>query len=520
VEKILVGLSGGVDSAVSAYLLKEQWYDVTAGFMINYMADEWEVCPTREDIEVAREVATFLDIPFFTFDYRDEYEEKVLNYMYEGYQKWITPNPDIMCNSEIKFKVFLDEALELWYDYVATGHYARIEETYSLNNTSPLAPLLPGEGNNNVVWNYYKTPEYIKELVKELRINETDTEKELWELLRWRKFYNLKFRRQHPFWRYIVDFYCDEIKLVIELDGEIHENTKEYDKIRDDIINQYGVQILRIKNQELIDDLGYVLNKILQFIPSPGRRGLGWGVVWLSSSLVNSKGLGWGVIWERTKELALKKWIDSTKDQSYFLAGLSQKQLSHSLFPIGHLEKSEVREIAEKIWLPNAKRKDSQWICFVGKVNMVDFLEKKIEHKKWLIKDIDWKVLWQHKWVFYYTIGQRKWLDVWGQKEPIFILKKDIENNEIIVWYGDNKGLFSNTLEMRHIHFLWKSDFDFPLAASAKIRYRQADQDCVVHKENNGNYRVIFTEKQRAIAAWQICAVYLENTLIISGVII
>ncbi len=112
-QKILVGLSGGVDSAVAAYLLKQQGYDVTAGFMINYLAPEGEVCPTREDMTVAKEVAEFLDIPFFTFDYRDEYEQKVLDYMYEGYKKGITPNPDIMCNSEIKFRVFLDEAMEM-----------------------------------------------------------------------------------------------------------------------------------------------------------------------------------------------------------------------------------------------------------------------------------------------------------------------------------------------------------------------------------------------------------------------
>ncbi len=112
-QKILVGLSGGVDSAVAAYLLKQQGYDVTAGFMINYLAPEGEPCPTREDMAVAKEVAEFLDIPFFTFDYRDEYEQKVLDYMYEGYKKGITPNPDIKCNSEIKFRVFLDEAMEM-----------------------------------------------------------------------------------------------------------------------------------------------------------------------------------------------------------------------------------------------------------------------------------------------------------------------------------------------------------------------------------------------------------------------
>lgn len=373
VKKVLVGLSGGVDSAVSAYLLKKEGYDVTAWFMINYLAPEWEVCPTKEDIEVAREVATFLDIPFFTFDYRDEYEEKVLSYMYEWYQKWITPNPDIMCNSEIKFKVFLDEALELWYDMVATGHYARIEE---------------------------------------------------------------------------------------HLESSFKKNTS--------------------------------------FIPSPEREGLGRGI---------------------KEEYALKKWHDPEKDQSYFLAWLSQEQLSKSLFPIGHLEKSQVREIAREVWLPNALRKDSQGICFVGKVDIKKFLEKKIQHKIWVVKDVNWKILWEHKWVFYYTIWQRKWLDIWWQKEPIFIVRKDIKNNEIIVWYWDDKEMYADTLIMDNVNFISPIAKSFPLDVYAKIRYRQSDQKCSVHKEENGQFKVIFKEKQRAIASGQICAIYLDDVLVMSGVI-
>ena len=121
-KKILVWLSGWVDSAVSAYLLKKQGYDVTAGFMINYRAPEWEYCPTKEDIEEAKKVAKYLEIPFFTFDYVEEYEKKVLNYMYEWYRKGITPNPDVMCNSEVKFKVFLEEALNLGFDGISSGH--------------------------------------------------------------------------------------------------------------------------------------------------------------------------------------------------------------------------------------------------------------------------------------------------------------------------------------------------------------------------------------------------------------
>lgn len=349
-KKILVWLSGWVDSAVSAYLLKEQWYEVTAGFMINYMAPEWEFCPTKEDIEEAKKVAEYLDIPFFTFDYIDEYEDKVLNYMYEWYRKWITPNPDIMCNSEVKFKVFLDEALKLWFDLVAMWHYARIKK--------------------------------------------------------------------------------DE--------------------------------------------------------------------KWISHLL---------------------KWIDPNKDQSYFLAWLSQNQISKAIFPIWELEKPEVRKIAEKVWLPNAKRKDSQWICFVWKVNMADFLEKKIKHKPWIVKDTSWNILWEHKWVFYYTIGQRKGLDIGGQSEPIFVVRKDIEKNEIIVWTDKDLELYDDKLIVKDFHFLSKNNYEFPLEAKAKIRYRQEDQDCTVSKVG-WEFLVEFSEKQRAIARGQICAIYLKDELIMSWVII
>ena len=366
-KKILVWLSGGVDSAVSAYLLKKQWYDVTAWFMINYLAPEWEYCPTRDDIEVAREVAAFLDIPFFTFDYREDYAEKVLWYMYEWYQKWITPNPDIMCNSEVKFKVFLDEALAHGFDWIAMWHYARIVKSST-----------------------------------------------------WKDF--SLFQREYP-------------------KGEGLEDT-----------------------------------------------------------------------------FHLLKWIDNNKDQSYFLAWLNQFQLSKALFPIWEYEKPEVRKIAIEAWLPNANRKESQWICFVWKVDLTKFLEKKINPKPGKILDTSWKVLWIHNWVFYYTIGQRKWLDLWWQKEPVFIVRKDIEKNEIIVWTTSDLELYDDILFVKDFHFLAKSDFEFPLIAKCKIRYRQADQDCTIYKEKN-KYRVEFKDKQRAIASWQICAVYMWDELVMSGVI-
>ncbi len=355
-KKVLVWLSGWVDSAVSAYLLKEQGYDVVAGFMVNYRAPKWEFCPTKEDKEEAIKVAEFLEIPFEIFDFVDIYEEKVLNYMYEWYKKGITPNPDIMCNSEVKFKVFLEEAEKWWFDYIAMGHYAKIEKDE--NNISHLL-----------------------------------------------------------------------------------------------------------------------------------------------------------------------KWVDNNKDQSYFLAWLSQKQISKAIFPIGHLEKSEVRILAEKIGLPNAKRKDSQGICFVWKVNMSDFLEKKIKPKKGLVKDTSWNILWEHKWVFYYTIGQRKGLDIWGQENPIFVVKKDLEKNEIIVWTKDDLELFSDELIMKNINFL-NPEYEIyfkenkKLKAKCKIRYRQVDQDCKIEKIEENKYKVKFEKYQRAIASGQICAVYVWEELVMSWVIV
>jgi len=348
-KKILVWLSWWVDSAVSAYLLKKSWYAVTAWFMINYLDESNPNCPTKIDIEVAREVARYLDIPFFTFDYIKEYEQKVLNYMYEWYQKWITPNPDIMCNSEVKFKLFLEEALELWFDGVATGHYAQIED------------------------------------------------------ISWIKY--------------------------------------------------------------------------------------------------------------------LKKWVDKEKDQTYFLAWLSQFQLSKTIFPIWNLKKEEVRTIAKKSWLPNAKRKDSQWICFVWKVDMSKFLEKKIKPKVGDIIDTSWKVLGKHKWVFYYTIWQRKWLDIWGLPEPVFVVKKDIENNILIVWTKKDMELYSDNLIIKNINFLSKK-LDFPCKLKAKIRYRQSDQDCIVYDIWWWKYKVEFAQKQRAIASGQICALYDENDYLVASWVI
>ena len=379
-KKVLVWLSGGVDSAVSAYLLKEQGYEVSAGFMINYLTED-DSCPTRVDMAVAREVAEYLDIPFFTFDFIEEYEKRVLNYIFEGYKKWLTPNPDVFCNTWIKFDLFREEALSFGYDMVATGHYVRQSEQ---------------------------------------------------------------------------------------------------------------VQSTKYKGQ--------------------------------------NEGLFRGV--------------DPDKDQSYFLSALTLEQLKQALFPIGHLLKSEVRDIARKAWLPNAERKDSQGLCFVGKVNFSEFLKSHIPPQKGNIVDTSWKILGEHDGAFQYTIGQRKGIAVWGGP-ALFVLEKDVKNNVIIVWPEDDSRLFRTTCILTDMN--WLADVTLPLQCEAQIRYRQKAQTCKINvsvipeswgisrtisgiqannlsasAEANKEYHtveVIFDEPQRAITPGQVCALYDGERVLGSGII-
>ena len=344
-KKILVWLSWWVDSAVSAYLLKKAWYDVTAWFMINYISNDGN-CPTKVDLDVAKEVANFLWIKFFSFDYQKEYNEKIVEYIYEWYKSWFTPNPDILCNTEIKFKLFLEEAINLWFDSVATWHYVR---------------------SKYEDW-YYK----------------------------------------------------------------------------------------------------------------------------------------------------LLKWIDEKKDQSYFLSWLNQTQLSKSMFPIWGLVKNDVRKIANEIWLPNANRKDSQWLCFIWKINMKDFLKKKLPSLEWNILNINWDIIWKHEWAWFHTIWQRRWIWV-SWPNPLYIIDKNIENNTITVWEEKDLKLYSKILETINWHWVWKS-LDLPIKWYWKIRYQQVDQECEII--NNWKWvKVVFNNEQRAIARWQSFVFYNNDELLWSWII-
>lgn len=343
-EKILVALSGGVDSAVVLYILKKQGYDVEAAFMKNF-SERVNIkgdCPWKEDRLMAYRVATHLKVPIQTFDFQKEYHDKIVNYIFETYQKGQTPNPDVLCNNEIKFKLFLNKALKMGFDKIATGHYAQIKH------------------------------------------------------------------------------------------------------------NKKGYHLLRGK--------------------------------------------------------------DPNKDQSYFLAGLTQDQLSHALFPIGDIIKPEVRRIAKKAKLPNADRKDSQGICFIGKIDLKTFLAQKIKPKTGEIVDTRGNKLGTHPGVWYFTIGQRRGLNLPGG--PWYLAKKDIKHNKLVVAKGEDEELLTKIIQISNLHWLADKN-SLPLKAKAQIRYRQAAQDVTLYKN-----KAIFKNPQKGVASGQILAVYKRNELICSANIV
>lgn len=337
-------MSWGVDSAIAAYLLKQEWYDVVAWFMKNYVSDSGN-CTTYSDAEEAIKVSKFLWIEIISFDLQKEYNEKIIEYIYNGYQQWITPNPDVLCNSLIKFDVFLEKALALWFDYIATWHYARIE---------------------------------------------------------------------------------------------------------------------------------------------------------------NDK-----------KEYKLLRWVDYNKDQSYFLAGLNQYQLSKSLFPIWWYSKPEIRTLAKKIWLPNAARKDSQWLCFIGNIPIKDFLLKKLPKKEGNIVNTEGKVVGKHEWAYFFTIGQRHGLSL---PFKAYVLKTDVKENTVTVGEREDKSLFGKTITTTRRHWIRK-EHKLPTKILAKIRYRQEPQEATLKTNKDWDIVVIFKEKQRAIAPGQTIVAYKSEECIGSGVI-
>jgi tRNA-specific 2-thiouridylase len=392
--RVVIGLSGGVDSSVAAYLLQQQGYEVIGLFMKNWHDDSVTIsneCPWLDDSNDAMLVAEKLGIPFQTVDLSEQYKERIVDYMFHEYEKGRTPNPDVLCNREIKFDVFMKIALELGADYVATGHYCR--------------------------------------------------------------------------------------KGTIEKDGE----------------NKYQ----------------------------------------------------------------LLAGVDGNKDQSYFLCQLSQEQLAKSLFPIGELTKPEVRAIATELDLVTAEKKDSQGLCFIGKVKLPDFLQQQLKPKegviveipkdqnifqdiktsfhsvedrlKYLSRKIDYKVdfgkiVGKHQGAHYFTKGQRKGLGVGGNVEPLFVIDTDVKENVIYTGQGKahpgllKKALFVSNEELHWIRPDLALGLDEIMEVKARIRYRQALEKAKLYKVDSGLY-IEFENFQSAITEGQFVAWYIEDELIGSGVI-
>ena len=386
-RKVFVGMSGGVDSSVAAYLLKEQGYDVVGIFINGYNVDG---CAER-DAEDARLAAEHIGIPFYSLDLREEYFQYVVRYMIEGYKKGQTPNPDVMCNKEIKFGLFLKKARALGADYIATGHYIRRVPEFSIVN------------------------------------------------------------------------------------------------------DQFSNKETKIENSE----------------SAAGREN--------SLEIENWK---------------LKIAKDPNKDQSYFLWTLMQDQLRHSLFPIGNYMKSEVREIARKAGLPNAEKKDSQGICFLGQVKLPEFLKEYIEPKKGDILDIEGNKVGEHEGVQFYTIGQRhiniiqnskiKSQKGKADKEPYYVVEKDVKSNVLVVAEGENNPiLFKKEVELTDVHFIVPTNVpNSPIRANwrmdvlVRVRYRQPLVGASLYKlktiRQPADYKLHFKEPIKFIASGQSAVFYLR----------
>lgn len=352
--RVIVGMSGGVDSSVSAYLLQQQGYQVEGLFMKNWDEDDGtEYCTAMEDLADAQAVSDKLGIKLHTANFAAEYWDNVFEHFLEEYKAGRTPNPDILCNREIKFKAFLDYAKVLGADYIATGHYV--------------------------------------------------------------------------------------------------------------------------------------------------RRG------------------------DRDGHTYLLRGVDTNKDQSYFLHAVGEKEIADTLFPVGELDKPEVRRIAEEQELATAKKKDSTGICFIGERRFKDFLQQYLPAQPGKIETPDGEEIGQHEGLMYYTLGQRQGIGIGGTKnhgeQPWYVVHKDLDRNVLVVGQGkDHPLLFSSGLECGTIYWVNEEPSEFPLECTAKVRYRQGDQACIVHKTETG-YRVEFSDKQRAVTPGQSLVLYKDDVCLGGGVI-
>nr|WP_276207721.1 tRNA 2-thiouridine(34) synthase MnmA [Paludifilum halophilum] len=351
--RVVLGMSGGVDSSVAALLLKEQGYDVVGLFMKNWDdTDAWGNCTATEDFEDVRRVCDHLGIPYYSVNFEEEYRDKVFQYFLDEYRRGRTPNPDVMCNKEIKFGEFLNKALQLGADVIATGHYARVDAS----------------------------------------------------------------------------------------DGGYH----------------------------------------------------------------------------------LLRGADPNKDQTYFLYTLGQEQLSKAIFPVGHLNKKELRKIAEEAGLPTAKKKDSTGICFIGERDFKEFLSQYLPAQPGEMQTLSGEVKGRHDGLMYYTLGQRQGLGIGGggTGEPWFVVGKDLEQNVLLVEQGhDHPALYSDGLLAVDLHWVDRRKRTTAFTCTAKFRYRQQDQPVTVHPREDGTCDVRFDEPQRAVTPGQ-SVVFYDGEVCLGGGII
>ncbi|MBQ9729804.1 MAG: tRNA 2-thiouridine(34) synthase MnmA [Clostridia bacterium] len=354
-KTVVIGMSGGVDSSVAALLLKQQGYNVIGLYMMNWEeTDENGCCTAEDDYADVRRVCSLIDIPYYTVNFAKEYMDRVFSYFLAEYKAGRTPNPDVLCNREIKFGPFLEEAKRLGADYIATGHYCKIS-------------------------------------------------------------------------------------------------------------HEHGVHLLQ-------------------------------------------------------------KAADQNKDQTYFLNQLSQAQLANVLFPLQDMQKPEIRKIALDYGLATAKKKDSTGICFIGERNFRKFLSTYLPASKGKICDLSGKEVGEHFGLMYYTLGQRKGLELGGIKGEEsqgrwFVVKKDLQNNVLYVSHGDESPLYSKSCEVSGFNWIPTKPKEQSFACKAKFRYRQPDQDVFVTMKPDGGLHVDFAEKQRAVTEGQYAVLYSGINCLGGGVI-
>ncbi len=351
--RVVLGISGGVDSSVAGYLLKEQGHDVIGLFMVNWEEKDG-TCTAETDYEDVKRVCNALQIPYFSVNYVKEYYDRVFSYFLDEYKKGRTPNPDVLCNREIKFGPFLEQAIRLGADMIATGHYAR----------------------------------------------------------------------------------------KIEKDGKFY----------------------------------------------------------------------------------LAKASDLSKDQSYFLNQLSQYQLSKVIFPLDNIEKPKVREIAKKLDLSTAEKKDSTGVCFIGERNFKKFLKEYLPAQEGDIIDLQGNIVGKHDGLMYYTLGQRRGLNIGGKAggngERWFVVQKDLKNNKLVVSQGEGEELFSDGLYASEFNWIPEKPKENQFDCFAKFRYRQPDQKVKVTVLDDKRIKVDFYERQRAITPGQFVVLYDKDGICYGGGII